>query len=176
MTVRAARRTGRLERDLSAKFVDLFLCQLSGSRSSAGCMQYGVGTYRAVLNRFQHATRHCGHPYEKRCRHAPTGSRPATRCPPPRVRLEVKDCECDHSLTIGLFLSPMDGSGTRHRSPDASRLGTRSRCLACSTERVRRRIYLLRRANLTMSGVRAGPPQRAFRLIASSSSSPFAGG
>lgn len=65
MTVRAARRTGRLERDLSAKFVDLFLCQLSGSRSSAGCMQYGVGTYRAVLNRFQHATRHCGQPYEK---------------------------------------------------------------------------------------------------------------
>ena len=54
--------------------------------------------------------------------------------------------------------------------PDASRLGTRSRCLACSTERVRRRIYLLRRANLTMSGVRAGPPQRAFRLIAPSSS------
>ena len=64
----------------------------------------------------------------------------------------------------------MDGSGTRHRSPDASRLGTRSRCLACSTERVRRRIYLLRRANLTMTGVRAGPSQRAIRLIASSSS------
>ena len=64
----------------------------------------------------------------------------------------------------------MDGSGTRHRSPDASRLGIRSRCLACSTERLHRRIYLLRRANLTMTGVRAGPSQRAIRLIASSSS------
>jgi hypothetical protein len=52
------------------------------------------------------------------------------------------------------------------------------RCLACSTERLRRRIYLLRRANLTMSGVRAGVsaarvPFDCLQLI---TKSPFAGG